>query len=276
MYTSFIKQHYSHKPRLPIPNPVKIIPLFLAYLDLKQYAPATISTYLSLVNHIHKSSGGTCFIQHQLIKKVLSGIYKSSKPNPKREPITLSLLHRLHKVLARATDSHFDLILYRAIFTFMYHSCARVGELSVSGGQKKIILHLSHLQLTEPRKVLVNFGRFKHNASSLVHTIPLIKDGSPVCPVANISAFLELRHSKPGYLFAYPDGNPVSAKSIWTTLEKALVLLRLDPKRYGTHSFRIGRCTDLAKQGASEPKIMSLGRFHSGAFMKYIRSQAML
>lgn len=37
------------------------------------------------------------------------------------------------------------------------------------------------------------------------------------------------------------------------------------------HSFRIGRATDLAKQGVSESEIKALGRWESRAFQNYIR-----
>ncbi len=88
-----------------------------------------------------------------------------------------------------------------------------------------------------------------------------------------MSDWLQIRGVDQGPLFRDVLGRPILASRVSAILKKALSQAGLDPTSFGTHSFRIGRCSDLAKGGASEAQIRFLGRFHSDAFLKYVRPQ---
>ena len=51
----------------------------------------------------------------------------------------------------------------------------------------------------------------------------------------------------------------------------ALVLLDVDPKLYGLHSFRVVKCTELALAGSSDANLREAGRWKTNAFQRYIR-----
>ena len=50
-------------------------------------------------------------------------------------------------------------------------------------------------------------------------------------------------------------------------LEKA----NFNPAHFNTHSFRIGKASDMAKAGASKTQIALAGRWRSNAYLKYIK-----
>ncbi len=47
--------------------------------------------------------------------------------------------------------------------------------------------------------------------------------------------------------------------------------LNLDEKYFSSHSLRIGGATELKLRGASDSFIQAMGRWKSGAFIRYIR-----
>ena len=57
------------------------------------------------------------------------------------------------------------------------------------------------------------------------------------------------------------------------TLAKVLKLVGLNPTEYNTHSFRVGRATDMFKQGYREAQVCMAGRWNSKADKKYIKPQ---
>ena len=61
-------------------------------------------------------------------------------------------------------------------------------------------------------------------------------------------------------------------KHVRWTLKRLLRRLKLNDKLYNTHSFRIGRATDLKKTGTPVDDIKMLGRWRSNAVFKYIKS----
>ena len=72
--------------------------------------------------------------------------------------------------------------------------------------------------------------------------------------------------------FVLTDGTPVRPKLVRSALRRVLNRLGLDGKLYGTHSFRIGRASDLQKSGASVDEIKQLGRWKSNAVFKYLNN----
>ncbi len=73
--------------------------MFIAYLDMRGYALATIVTYVSALSYCHKMKGiidpYTTFVTHKLLKSV-------SQNKPKRkplQPITMALLKKILQVI---------------------------------------------------------------------------------------------------------------------------------------------------------------------------------
>ena len=85
--------------------------------------------------------------------------------------------------------------------------------------------------------------------------------------------FVNLRGVQPGFVFLKQNG--VVADRMWLSqhIDSFVGALQLDKALYNTHSFRIGACMHWAQQGASVTEIQIKGRWHSYAFLKYIRPE---
>ncbi|VDI00683.1 Hypothetical predicted protein [Mytilus galloprovincialis] len=73
-------------------------------------------------------------------------------------------------------------------------------------------------------------------------------------------------------LFCHFDGKPLTKYQFSAILKKSLHALGIDNARWSSHSFRIGMATACAIEGLSDEKIKSLGRWKSGAYLRYIRT----
>lgn len=93
-----------------------------------------------------------------------------------------------------------------------------------------------------------------------------------ICPVTAVLAYLSVRAPGPGPQFCHADGTPLSRSALVTAVRTALSSTRLDLSRFSGHSFRIGAATTAAHAGLSDSLIQTLGRWHSSAFTRYIRT----
>ncbi len=77
---------------------------------------------------------------------------------------------------------------------------------------------------------------------------------------------------KRGALFiSTSDGWELSYAKLNAAIKKLATVFGLDPKRYSSHSLRIGGASALAAAGAPDYIIQLMGRWKSTAFLKYIR-----
>ncbi len=89
-----------------------------------------------------------------------------------------------------------------------------------------------------------------------------------------LKQYLLIRPKLNGVLFIDGVANPVNRTMLVRVMKRVLIMLiqeNLDPANFGTHSFRVGRTTDLALEGVSADRIKLLGRWESEAYLKYIR-----
>ena len=96
--------------------------------------------------------------------------------------------------------------------------------------------------------------------------------GDTLCPVAAVLSYLSVRPSRPGPLFMYQDGRPLSQVDLVATVHQALAADGLDVLRFNGHSFQIGAATTAAQVGMPDSVIQSLGRWKSSVFMTYVRT----
>ena len=64
---------------------------------------------------------------------------------------------------------------------------------------------------------------------------------------------------------------PVRPAHVRSILRRILKTINLNYRLYDTHSFRMGRATDLRKAGFSIEDIKELGRWRSNAVYKYLK-----
>ena len=246
--------------------------MYAAYLATT-HALDTIRSMLAAVGWIHKINHLPDPTQAFSLKRVLIGIGKTTPSAPKQfHPVTYSLLLRILAVLPQVTDSSFQLSLHTSIFTLAYFACLRVGEYAKSGDTKHCIIIENVLFHTRevPIKVQITLPTFKHSlgAETFMLTPSLSREA---CPVTALRTYLCQRPLLPGPLFIHKNGSPVSRNAVSSLLRKSVQRLDLDPSQFSPHSFRIGRATDLANDGVPEFHIKKTGRWHSDAYLKYLR-----
>ena len=93
------------------------------------------------------------------------------------------------------------------------------------------------------------------------------------CPYNLIREYLSIR---PKYgkdseqFFIFSDKSLVTSVNFLSVLRAILEKCEVDPKLYGTHSFRAGRSVDLWKAKVPISVISKLGRWKSNVVFKYL------
>ena len=76
---------------------------------------------------------------------------------------------------------------------------------------------------------------------------------------------MQARPKYKGYFLCHLNRDPLTRYQFNSILNKCISKIGLSTKIFKTHSFRIGRATDLAKEGVSSENIKKLGRWSSKA-----------
>ena len=229
--------------------------MFITHLHSSGYSSSTIHTYSSAVNHIHRVAGGSNFMQDFMVKKLLDAVSKTSHPTSRRAPIDVFILDSLIRQLQLLHMSPYDTLLYQTTFLLLFYLAARIGELASSRGNVANAIRLQDVSWFPHHHTgahyLISFINFKHNKDNSAHQIPLRPTSTSVCPVSFLSRYLTHRGSSPGPLLITSTGSPISDYMVNQLLHSTLLMSQLDPSEFGSHSFRIGRVTDLANTGLS-------------------------
>ena len=259
--------HDSLNLELSLPISINRTIAFISYLHEKQYAPSTITTYLSAIAYYHKTLQLTDPTNSMLVRKCVKGLRKNN--NRKEKPrVTLRAL----KALIRVSDkqlNQYEAKLFQCVATMLFFGMFRISELV--GDERLGIEALNLNQLTLTRSsIKVKLTKFKHsNGENAVVEMKEQKQ-SKICPIKNAKNFLDIRGSRAGRLFRYENHKPVTKTSFASTLAKCSKAAGYNPP-FTSHCFRIGGATEAAKRGRTEAEIKLLGRWKSNAYMKYTR-----
>ena len=271
-----------HRLDSSLPISTENLGLFLTSLFEKQKSHGTIVGYANAIGFFHKIKCLPDPSDSDFIVKLLNGIKKSKPPSDKRKAIDLKKLELLLTQLSLFELSEYDVILYRAMFLFTYYGCLRVGEVAKSKAKENVI---AFDQLTfnfskqKIDSICLKFLKFKHsdtvkNPRKQKSSLPKMKftkqSNKRLCPVRAMVKYIKLRGNSEGQLFLTHNGGDVTYHNFNVMMKKCISRVGLEGT-YGTHSFRIGRCTDLNKLGYSENQIKLIGRWNSSAFKNYIR-----
>ena len=105
----------------------------------------------------------------------------------------------------------------------------------------------------KPPGELNNLAYLQH--SDKLETFKIRATNSSYCPMLAVLKFCELRGMAPGYLFVNKNGKELTREFIADHLKDGIKRLGMKVGRYNTHSFRIGRASDMAAQGVPEQVI---------------------
>ena len=100
--------------------------------------------------------------------------------------------------------------------------------------------------------------------------IPCMHDNN-MCPVCLLRDYLKLRSKQSDQLFVHANGKPLTRSQFAGVLDKVVRGSDFKSKHVKSHSFRIGRASELAALGVDCDVIKSMGRWKSNAYKSYIR-----
>ena len=255
------------------PVPVPHVSLFIAYCFENGYSPATVSSYISGLSFYHKIRNLPDPTSAFIIKKLLEGFRRSDRRHDVRAPITMVILKQICSVLPTFCYSEYECSLFKAAYLLAYHALLPVSEIVFSNHiQANRPLLASDLQLVNEASAIQVTIRISKTNQSGVPTILLIprSHDTASCCVQAMQHYLRFRPPGPQYLFCHQNGTPLTRYQFSSVLAKAVRQAGL-LLNYSSHSFRIGRATDLAAMGVTTEKNMELGRWRSKAVTRYIR-----
>ena len=238
----------------------------------KKLRCSTIRSHLSAISYHYKINGLSNPTSAFLISKLLTSFTKQDSAPFSRKAISLSLLAKLIKSLTAALNNRYDRKLYALAFSILYHAALRSSEVCLTPTSKhtlqtnivsgkwswgkrclKIALH-SHKHSTEPPPPVLLQAR-----------------ADCTCPVKLYHKYTKVRGPSEGPLLIHSSGDPIIRPSLASVLRQCLGILGKRPSSYNTHSFRIGKATDMAKAGCTDLQIKLTGRWHSQALQRYIK-----
>ena len=250
------------------------IALFIVHLSQRQLAVSTIRTYISAISFIHKLNSVSDPANSFLVAKTLQGLHNQASQQSRSplRPITRDILYILLDHISLVTPSNYYVTMWTALFQLCYHACLRVGEAVVSANHQHT-LRVDQIHLA-PNRITLKFETYKHS-SNAAPAVNIQSDSNPHrCPVQAMLRFHSLRPNIPGPFFIDHNSSPINRNTFSAFLKSVLAAANFQPDLYNTHSFRIGRTTQLAQDNHSEQTIRSAGRWKSSAYQQYIRSNS--
>ena len=267
LYLEYSSITTQKSPTLPLPE--NSIVLFVSYLNLSGYSSASITTYLSALSYLHRINNIPDPVATHLVQKTLVAIQKMDIPTYSRSPITITLLSSISQNVKHNIGSVYLQHLLRAMYLTSFFGFFRVGEISVSKDQNHT-LQLNNVQISE-KTVKINMTSYKHSAGKTASLTLHRQNNVTICPVLALNEYSKRRPKVLGPLFVFENGSPVTSDWYAKQFGIAISYLGLDPKKYQTHSMRVGAASFAAACGFSDSQIRALGRWRSDAFKKYIK-----
>ncbi len=192
-----------------------------------------------------------------------------------RLPITAKVMGRIRAHLEVADIAHKELMW--AICCTAFFGFFRLGELLPEAKAKvdpAVSLMWGDVAVDgreKPTMVRVHLKRSKCDQFGAGANIVLGATGQPLCPVTAILRYIQARGPSPGVFFRKSPSEPVLKPWFVDQLRDVLAAVGLPRHQYAGHSFRIGAATTAAMAGVEDSTIQTLGRWHSSAYLQYIR-----
>ena len=214
-------------------------------------------------------------LEHVLrgIKRELSKKDPTTKP---RLPMTPNILLKLRAVW-EGDSSAFDNIMLWAACCTCYFGFLRSGEICMpSETRYDTDTHLTFSDISvdsqeKPSCIALRIKASKTDPFRQGVTVYLGATSSNLCPVKAVLAYIAVRGSAPGPLFHFKNRKFLTREKLVKELRAALSKAKLDPDLYAGHSFRIGAATVAHALGIDDSTIMTLGRWKSNAYQRYVR-----
>ena len=254
------------------------VTLYALYLVDQGIKSATLKSYVSAIKKVLVKDGYD-WNDNKILLTTLTHICKLNNDVVYiRLPIQVGLLDLLLLQLETEFDKQLYLeIMYKSLFLVAYYGLMRIGELAQ--GVHTLKAKNIHSSAAKNKLLLVLYSSKTHRAESNPQQIKITeidqsKNKGNFCPFKLTRQFLKLRGpytDDDDNLYVFRDNSPVTPEQVRKLLRKLLCNLQLDAALYDTHSFCIGRATDLYKEGRSLEYIKRVGRWRSNAVYRYLR-----
>ena len=192
---------------------------------------------------------------HQVLKGIKVQCGKRGKPSHLRLPITPIILEKLKAIWLGGNNISFnDRVLWAASLTNFFSFCCS-GEVTIENEPNyDCNTHLSFSDVAvdnaaSPSVISLNIKCFKTYQGRVGCQVVLGKTGDDLCPIVALLDYLARWGDKPGALFQWQDGTPLSKTRFVEAVRKALTAAHLPAQDYAGHSFRIGAATTAAMAG---------------------------
>ena len=255
------------------PVTVNQIVQFLACYHDKGYVPSTLASYCSGLSFMHKINGFPDPTEDFVIGKMLEGCRRLDKRIDSRFPIRKHILQQLCLVLPKICFNNYEVKLFTAAYTLAYYGMLRASEcVYTSASLADRPLQFSDIQI-EGKQLWIKIRKSKTNqlGKPICLHIPPSKPASMSCFHA-LQQFISVHPSTPkeSQFLCHNNKSPLTRYQFAAVLSKGIKHLGLPTANYKTHSFRIGRATDLSLAGVSSEQIKTAGRWVSNTYNKYV------
>ena len=252
-------------------------------MEQQGLAHTSIRTYLSGVRQLQISHGfkDPGIDQMPRLRQILRGVKvergKEGKAPRPRLPITPAILRKIKPIWMDGIPSFNSVMLWAAALVTFFSFC-RSGEVTVEDENKyDAKTHLSWADVavdnaTSPALISLNIKCSKTDQGRVGIRVVLGKTSDDLCPVSALLKYLSRRGNKPGALFQWEDGTPLSKTKFVEATRRVLSATRLPAKDYAGHSFRIGTATTTAMSGLEDYNIQTLGCWKSSSYQLYIQA----
>ena len=240
---------------------------------------ATVKSYISAIKAKLAADGYNWNNQLILFKSLISACRDMNDVTDDRLPIQRQLLEamlfELNRMFIHNNNRLFLITLYRTAFLILYYGLMRIGEIT----EGPHVLKAAHVHAAENKKqyLLLLYSSKTHGKGDRPQKICISLDpihGIAYCPVEEIKKYISLRppyKNETEQFLVFSSGAAVKPADVRKILKLILSRLGLNTNNYDTHSFRIGRATDLFKQGVEVETIKKHGRWESDAVFQYLR-----
>lgn len=236
--------------------------------------PSTITTLISALSYFHHINRWKNPCKSFIIQKLLYSIRKSRVPD-KRQGFTLPLLKLMIKALKEVTSCAYVRLLIKTMFLTAFYALLRQGEISVTRTGANNIVKLENVafqyEAGKLTQATITLDHFKHSQGNIANIILSCSKSKSLCPVRTLFKYVKALSIRKGPLFCFQNGAPVNSSFFRRILGSCVRKCQLDPRKYTTHSFRIGGATLAYDRHFSNAQIQQLGRWSSQAFTKYLR-----
>ena len=257
-----------------------MIALYLAHLHQHGKKHGTLLSHSSAIGFVHKISGHADPTNSFLITKMLSGAkHTSHETNNLSEallPITNNILQQLIAAIPYCNNTVYGRAMIKALFLLAHGACLRAGEIVLSDNSSHCLQIHQIIPIAENGLICafkIQFSTYKHHNYKTPTLILRSSHDKTLCPVFALHQYLQLRYPTPGPLFLTERGHPLTRIQFSSLLKQCATMCGLPAYRYNTHSFRIGKVTQMAHDNVSDLNIRQIGRWSSDAFRRYIRPQ---